>query len=182
MQKGGDQEYMNIIKKAYGKLILKNHFCLQRGPYMLVSLLDEGAVSNDPLCLKGDFIDLFSPELWYKTAETISPGSQAFLLDLKKVEHKKAQVLASASRIYDEKENEQGYSFCCKSPKNTTNIMCLYLPKNFKEPEFELTDKDGNNVSYTLRHIVDGPGKYNKRLYWLKFENDPDGVSLQIRK
>lgn len=180
MQEGGDQEYMNVIKKAYGKLILKNHFCLRRGPYVITSLVDECVAGNEPLTLKGDFIDLFSHELWYRTAVFLTPGEQSYLLDLNKIEHKKAQVLASASRIYDEKVTEQGYSFCCKSPKNTTNIMCLYLPKDFKEPAFELTSKDGNHVSYTLRHIVDGPGKYNKRLYWLKFENDPDGVSIRV--
>ena len=76
LQKGGDKKFVEVVEKAYGKLELKNSFYLERGPYTLVAVLDEGVVNNNPYTIKGDFIDLFSPELTYYSETSILPGQQ----------------------------------------------------------------------------------------------------------
>ncbi|MCL1932617.1 MAG: hypothetical protein FWF53_02220, partial [Candidatus Azobacteroides sp.] len=64
METNNDESFFSVIQKAYqttpdsDKLILKNNFYLERGPYILASVLDE-SVSSDPLQLSGLFIDLF---------------------------------------------------------------------------------------------------------------------------
>ena len=79
LSKGGDKQFVDVVGKAYGKLQQKNSFYLERGPYTLVAVLDENVVSNEPFVIKGDYIDLFSPELEYHSKAKILPGQQAFL-------------------------------------------------------------------------------------------------------
>ena len=161
---------------------LKNSFFLERGPYTLVAVLDENVVSNDPFMIKGDYIDLFSPELEYHSEMSILPGQQAFLYDLRKIDKKRPQVIAAASRQYDEKITEWSYSFVCKSPLNTTNIVCIYLPKEFKSGTFHVTEPLGRNVEHQLRVFEAPSNSIAGRLFWLSFENSPDGVHVQVSR
>jgi len=182
LQKGGDKKFVEVVEKAYGKLEQKNSFYLERGPYTLVAVLDEGVVNNNPFTIKGDFIDLFSPELTYYSETSILPGQQGFFFDLRKIDKKRPQVIAAASRQYDEKITGEGFSFTCKSPLNTTNIVCLYLPKDYKSGKFTLTDAKGNTVNHEMRVITAPTNTLAGRLFWLSFENSPDGINVQIKK
>ena len=182
LSKGGDKQFLEVVEKAYGKLQLKNSFFLERGPYTLVAVLDENVVSNDPFMIKGDYIDLFSPELEYHSEMSILPGQQAFLYDLRKIEKKRPQVIAAASRQYDEKITEWSYSFVSKSPLNTTNIVCLYLPNEFKSGTFHVTDASGKSVEHQLRVFEASSNSIAGRLFWLSFENSPDGVHVQVSR
>ena len=180
LSEGGDKQFVEVVTKAYGKLEMKNSFYLERGPYTLAAVLDEDVVSNQPLVLKGDYIDLFSPELTYHSELSILPGTQAFLYDLRKIDKKRPQVIAAASRQYDEKVTEDGYSFTCKSPLNTTNIICLYLPKTITSAGIQCTDAAGNPVNHRLRTSEAPANTLAGRLFWLSFENSPEGVKVSI--
>jgi hypothetical protein len=180
LSEGGDKQFVEVVTKAYGKLEMKNSFYLERGPYTLAAVLDEDVVSNQPLVLKGDYIDLFSPELTYYSELSILPGTQAFLYDLRKIDKKRPQVIAAASRQYDEKVTEDGYSFTCKSPLNTTNIICLYLPKTITSAGIQCTDAAGNPVNHRLRTSEAPANTLAGRLFWLSFENSPEGVKVSI--
>ena len=180
LSEGGDKQFVEVVTKAYGKLEMKNSFYLERGPYTLAAVLDEDVVSNQPLVLKGDYIDLFSPELTYHSELSILPGKQAFLYDLRKIDKKRPQVIAAASRQYDEKVTEDGYSFTCKSPLNTTNIICLYLPKTITSAGIQCTDAAGNPVNHRLRTSEAPANTLAGRLFWLSFENSPEGVKVSI--
>ncbi|MCR5850386.1 MAG: hypothetical protein K6G92_06710 [Bacteroidaceae bacterium] len=180
LSEGGDKQFMEVVAKAYGKLQLKNSFYLERGPYTLVAVLDEDVVTGDPFMIKGDYIDLFSPELTYYSETSILPGNQAFFFDLRKIDRKRPQVIAAASRQYDEKVTKDGYSFTCKSPQNTTNIVCLYLPKEYKSAQINCTDAAGKTVNHMTRTITAPVNGISRHLLWLTFENSPEGVQVKV--
>ena len=181
LEEGGDKMFVATVAKAYGRLQQKNSFFLERGPYTLAAVLDEGVVSDEPLVLKGDYINLFSPELTYHSEFVVQPGTQAYLFDLSKLDKKRPQVIASASRQYDEKETTDGFSFISKSPLNTTNIICLYLPKDYRSAQVSCTNAEGQPVEHKL-NVLEATSTYVSRLLWITFENSPDGVKVEVRK
>ena len=181
LEEGGDKMFVATVAKAYGRLQQKNSFFLERGPYTLAAVLDEGVVSDEPLVLKGDYINLFSPELTYHSEFVVQPGTQAYLFDLSKLDKKRPQVIASASRQYDEKETTDGFSFISKSPLNTTNIICLYLPKDYQLAQVSCTNAEGQPVEHKL-NVLGATNTTVSRLLWITFENAPDGVKVEVKK
>lgn len=181
LEEGGDKMFVATVAKAYGRLQQKNSFFLERGPYTLAAVLDEGVVSDEPLVLKGDYINLFSPELTYHSEFVVQPGTQAYLFDLSKLDKKRPQVIASASRQYDEKETTDGFSFISKSPLNTTNIICLYLPKDYQLAQVNCTNAEGQPVEHKL-NVLGATNTTVGRLLWITFENSPDGVRVEVKK
>lgn len=174
LAKGGDDQLVSTVKKAYeddakaGKLEFKNSFYLERGNYDLASVVDENVVSDKPLVLNGEFVDLYTNDLPVLTQKVVQPGEQAFLYDLRRVKDKKRpQVVASASRQYDERTTSHSYSFVSKSPKNTTNVMRVLLPKAPKKVQI-----NGEKSSYSWDS--------KSKTLLLGFENDPDGVGVSI--
>jgi hypothetical protein len=79
------------------------------------------------------------------------------------------QVLASASRIDNERTANHRYSFTAKSPINTTNISRILLPN---KPRRVLVGKHDMflEVNWDTR----------TKTYLLEFENSPDGVQVDI--
>ena len=167
MQENGDKPLLKVIEQAYGQLEMKNHFYLERGPYVMASVLYEGAVSDKPLVLKGSYIDLFDPTLPTLKQKEILPGQQAFLFDIHTVKDKnKPQVLAAASRQYDEARTRNSYSFVSKSPAETNNVMRVLLPREPKQVK----------VSVPCQHQWDK----DTHTLLLQFENHPEGVKVEI--
>ncbi len=179
LEAGQDKEFVNIVKRLYeqnaqaGAFDFKNNFYLERGPYDLISVLDE-SVSDEPYVLKGRLVDLFDPELPIIKEKTVQPGEQAFLYNVDRVpDQQKPQVLASASRVYEEKVTNGSYSFIAKSPLNTTNVMRILLPK-----------------SPTKYKVYDHTGEEMKEASWewdnesktglMTFENNPEGVKVAL--
>jgi hypothetical protein len=56
------------------------------------------------------------------------------------------------------------------------------LPKDYKSGKFTLTDAEGNTVNHEMRVITAPTNTLAGRLFWLKFENSPDGINVQIKK
>jgi hypothetical protein len=176
---GKDSAYVSTIENAYtkdahaGKLKFKNSMYLERGPYDIVSVLDENA-DRKPYTIKGPVIDLFDPQLPVLAKKIINPGEQSLLYDLHRVANKKQpQVLTSASRIYEEVINANNYTFVAKSPAKTLNSMRVLLPGEPKETI--ITDSKGQLLTDVkkLWHAS------SKTLY-LGFANSPDGVKVSI--
>lgn len=168
MQADGDQSILKVIEQAYGKLDYKNHFYLERGPYVLASVVDESDISKDPLILKGNYIDLFEPSLPVLKQKVVNPDEQAFLFNIDAVKNKKKpQVLASASRQYDEQTGKRSYSFIAKSPAETNNVMRILLPKQPKDVKVsaQTFTSEWDKATHTLL---------------LQFENNPEGVQVNI--
>lgn len=169
MKENGDKTLLEAIEQAYGKLDYKNHFYIERGPYTLAAVMDENAISNEPLTLNGNYIDLFDPKLPCLKQKVVNPGEQAFLFNINAVNQKKEpQILASASRQYEEVIGKDSYSFVAKSPTETDNVMRVLLPDKPKDIEV-------SNNHFTSEWDAD------THTLLLQFENQPDGVQVKIK-
>ena len=167
----GDEVYLALLQMAFeatgGKLETKNNFYLERGAYVVAAVMDE-SVSDAPLVLKGAYIDLFDTELPVLQAKTVRPGEQAFLYDVNKITDKrKPSILCGASRIYEEKTTKNSYSFVAKSPIETSNVTRVYLPA---QPTKVTVNGAAGNYSWDAA----------SHTCLLKFENNPDGVTVII--
>lgn len=176
LEKDKDTDFVTAIKKLYdmkgAKLEFKNHFSLTRGPYEIVSVVNENE-NQSPFTMKGKFIDLFDPEIPVLKEKQVNPGEQSFLYNIGRVKDPKTpQVLATAARVYEEKRSKNEYSFVAKSPLNTTNVMRVLLPSKAKK--IEVTDASGNAIQSESSW-----DDFSSTCY-LKFENNPDGVSVKL--
>ena len=179
LAENGDNKLLSTVREAYeedakaGKLLYKNSFTLDRGPYSIVSVLDENTVSNEPVVKQGIFIDLFDPELPIVRNKTIEPGHQALLYHIDAVNNKRRpQVLASAARVEEEQFTKKSYTFVVKSPIHTTNAMRVLLPSQ----PVGITVTDSKGVAVDCHTSWDAASKTE----FMKFENDPDGVRVTL--
>lgn len=175
-QKDNDKKFVNKVRGLYEKnadgkkLKFKNNFYLQRGPYDIIAVMDE-SVGDSSFMVEGHLMDLYDPELSIYNSNEIHPGEQELFLNLDRVENKeKPQILAAASRSCAEKSTSNSYTYTAKSPKGTTNVSRIMLPR---EPK---------------RVLVNDENKFKKenwdsdsKTYFLKFENAPDGVSVKFK-
>ena len=175
----GDNKLVEVVKNLYeqkvkaGNLIFKNSLYLERGPYDIVAVIDEND-KTEPYTINGPVIDLYDPTLPVLTKKVVQPGQQALLYNINRISNKAtAQVLASASRVYDEKVQGRRYSFVCKSPANTTNAMRVLLPA--APQEITITDSTGKK----LRNIKTSWDTSSKTCY-LEFENSPEGIRVAL--
>ena len=177
MQADGDKSYVDWVKKGYenyaaGKMIFSNFFALQRGPYIISSVMEEG-VSHAPFTVKGTVIDLFDPKLSIVTDMKVMPGQQSFVYDLSKVNASKPKTLASASRIREEKEQKGNFSFTAKAPSETINAMRIFFPS---KPGKVTLAKNGQPISFQesswdeLSHTL-----------YLQFQNYSEGVHVSVQ-
>jgi hypothetical protein len=180
LQPNTDADYVKLVKHAYnkdahqGKIEDKNSLYLERGPYDIISVMDENTDSK-PYTVKGPVIDLFDPQLPVLTEKVVNPDEQSLLYDLKRVVNKtKPQVLASASRIYNEQITPGSYSFVAKSPINTLNSMRVLLPSQPKG--IVVTDSNGN----TIADVKTSWDKSTNTLY-MGFDNNPNGITVHIK-
>lgn len=178
MEVDNDQEFVDIVKKLYeknakgGKLIFKNSFYLERGPFDLIAVLEEG-VDQKPFVANGRFIDLLDSNLPILTQKEVLPGEQAYLYNLKRAPNpRKPQVLAAAARVYDEIIDKKTYSFVVKSPVNTTNVMRILLPAAPKT--VNVIDPEGHPMETVQTWDA------ASRTCFLSFENNPDGVKVKL--
>lgn len=175
MQANGDVEFLATVKKAYEKnskeLITKNNFVLERGPFTIAAVLNE--LSEEPLTLNGQFIDLFDPTLPILNQKVIQPGTQAYLYDINRAVNKnKPQILAAASRVTDEIITKKQYSFIAKSPARTNNMMRILLTA---KPS-KITVKTGGKELILTQNVWDEKSK----TLLLGFENYSEGVEVNI--
>jgi hypothetical protein len=155
------------------KMEYKNNLTLRRGPYEIISVMDEGE-NADPYIMKGKLIDLFDPTLPVLSEKKVNPGEQACLYNIEQVMNSsKPQVLASASRVYEEKVEKKSYAFLVKSPDNTNNVMRILLPA--KPTSIITKDAKGNNIANT--NTWDEPSKTSL----LQFVNAADGINVNIK-
>lgn len=176
LKAGGDADFVSEVGRLYsgkakaGNLEFKNSFELLRGPYRILSVVDEG-VSSEPLTLNGMFVDMFDPKLPVLATKTVQPGEQSLLFDIEQVKNRRQpQVIVSAGRESDEKRSRNSYSYVTKSPVETTNVSRVLLP------------------SVPVSVTVDGeevfaPSRWDERshTYLLEFENSPEGRQVEIR-
>ena len=179
METDGSTRFVGALKEAYendakaGKLIFKNSLYVKRGPYDIVAVMDE-SISKDSFTVKGPVVDLFDPQLPVLESKTVSPGQQALLYNINRIVNKnEPQVLAAASRIYQESKGPHEYSFVSKSPAKTTNSVRILLPSMPKDAM--VTDNKGGRLT-DIKSSWDSVS----HTYYLSFENNPEGTNVKI--
>jgi hypothetical protein len=179
MTTNNDSNFLNTVKQAYevdakaGKLTIKNNLYLERGAYDIIAVLNEND-DTKPYTVKGPVIDLFDPTLPVLAEKIVNPGEQSYLIDIKRVTNKtKPQVLASASRQYDENVSPRQYSFTAKSPANTINAMRILLPAEAKI--ITVADNKGQTITG-----VKSSWDASSNTLFLSFDNSPDGVKVSL--
>ncbi len=178
LTKDADAKYIQTVQELYkaqtGKeLAFKNSFTLQRGPYEIISVLDENR-DTEPYVAKGTLVDLFDPTIPVKKQKEVLPGQQAFIYHVERIQDKnKPKVIVSAARVYDEKIVGKSYSFVVKSPASTTNVMRVLLPKKTKT--VKVMDKVGKDI------VFKSSWDKTSNTCFLSFENDPEGVYVEMK-
>ena len=179
MQEGGGQAFVNLVQQSYeqdagaGSLITKNSLFLQRGPYDVVSVMDE-SVSSAPYRVEGPVIDLFDPTLPVLEEKVVRPGHQALLYNLNRLENASMpQVLATAARVSSEEVSARSYSFTAKGPSGTQNVMRILLPG---EPTKVQVLGSEQQAAAEASHQWDAASK----TLLLEFENSADGKYVTI--
>ncbi len=130
----GAQKVMELVSEMQEKLgeplRTQNYFCLRRGPYVVASVLEE-SVSEQPLTIKGNYIDLFDPNLPCLSERTLAPGERTLLYDLAWPASKglEAKVAAAAARIRNESVSEHVLRFTARGPSATTGKARILLPR-----------------------------------------------------
>lgn len=180
LKQHNDTAYVNIVKQAYetdakaGAFATKNNFYLARGPYDIISVMDENEDAKS-YHINGPVIDLFDPQLPVLASKDVQPGEQSLLYNIDRIIDKsKPQVLASASRNYDEKIEGRTFSFIAKSPINTNNVMRILLPS--KPIKINVADNKGKVINNS-----ESAWDQNSKTLFLQFNNNPDGIKVLLR-
>ncbi|WP_295729663.1 glycoside hydrolase family 76 protein [uncultured Muribaculum sp.] len=175
LNEGGDKKLFDEVCRLYereahaGRVETKNNFRLDRGLYEVIAVVDE-SVSDEPVRVTGPVIDLYDPELTVHTVYTVAPGHHALLVHPGRIiDRTKPQVLASASREYDEKSTPGHFSYVAKGPVETSAVARVYLPVR---PE---------SVKIDGKETFD-PGEWDESssTYRTRFENSPEGVAVEF--
>ncbi len=162
-------EYRRLIQQAAEQAGLAYNECnfmkLERGPYVIAACLEE-SVSEQPLVLKGLFVDVFDPALPVLEKVTLKPGQRAFLMDLNRLAPEKAQPIASSARIESWETRDNGVLIAQTSTKGVNVTTRLRLPKC--------------PVAMTVNSSEFTDFKWNEQSGTLYFELPPDGKAREI--
>lgn len=159
-----------LLAKRGETLETKHYLRLQRGPFVVASVLDE-SISEEPLRLHGAFIDLFDPALPFVTERALEPGRRTLLYDLAWARSKgiKAKVAAAACRVRDESLADGHFRFTTRGPAGTTAAARVVLPSEPREttaiPDIGGIERRWDADSGTL---------------WLRFPNTAQDVIIDV--
>ncbi|MBZ0257297.1 hypothetical protein K8I31_14610, partial [bacterium] len=171
MAKDGGERLLSEIQRMYGTPILqKNYLALRRGPYFIVSVMQE-SVSKEPLLVQGPVIDLYDSALPVLLDKEMHPGQRGLFYQLALAPDAPC-VLASASRAYQEDKTDTGYSFVMKGPLKINGVARVLLPKQPKEVKATV-----NGEAVEVTQEWNAPTK----TLLLKFANSPEGVAFDIQ-
>ncbi|RAW12846.1 hypothetical protein DC345_21405 [Paenibacillus taichungensis] len=110
----------------------KPYFKIRRGPYLIVSVLDE-SVSEEAVVIPGPIVDLFDSNLSVLSQVALNPGEQALLYDVEagRPTDEEVSVIAASSRIEDLSLSATGFRFIARGPasmKATARLYCKSKP------------------------------------------------------
>jgi hypothetical protein len=146
-------------------------FILHRGPYVIVSALDE-AVDRNAVELRGNYVDLFDAKLPVLKEITVPQGTEALLLDLDKVMGQTV-LIAAASRIEAVEEiSSIGFRFFALGPDHVRGVArfrCAEQPQLVK-----LHGSDGGWTAGSFEWHEESS------TVLIHYDNDPDGITIEV--
>ncbi len=118
----------NAAKDVGLDFIERDYFLKRRGPYLIGAAITE-SVSDEPLVLNGNFVNLFDASLEVVNQVIARPGERVWLLDLDRVGTKAPVVLASSCRVesLEQNDSEKTVAIEATSPSEIEAISLLKL-------------------------------------------------------
>jgi hypothetical protein len=159
-----------LLAKTGEKLKTQNYLKLQRGPYVIASVMEE-SVSEDPLKLKGPFVDLFDPMLPVVDEKVLKPGERVLLYDIAWARRQglNDKVAAASTRVRDERRAEDAArKFTTRGPEGTRARARILLKE---EPKGVITEPSVPVVSQWDK---------KSRTLWIDFDNAARDIAFTI--
>jgi len=147
----------------------QNYLRIQRGPFVVAAVLDE-SVSDQPLHLRGRFVDLFEAALPVITEKVLQPNDHALLYDVDWAQRNglTPKVLAAGARIRDESVGADGFTFLARGPEGTRGCARILLPRR--------PSAVTNGRSVSCEHTWDDVSS----TLWLAFDNVAGDLRFEI--
>ena len=182
MEGNGDARLIATLHDLCGKTWQeKNHYQLLRAPYRLAAVLSESPAGDEPLTMRGAYLNLFSHELdLHPDSFSVAPGEQAFLYDLRYAPRDRASILASASRVYEQTADKRDLTFVTKGPRETTNVVAISIPGRVKEAQVRTMAPDGSVLPIVSQRL-DYCRQTRCSILRVEVENRPNGVQWIVR-
>ncbi len=136
---------------------------VHRGPYVVAAGMDE--TSGPETVLKGQFIDLFDPELRVQNTVSVGPSSRHFLVDLAKF---RGAVVAAGGEIVQQASNDEGWTGTIEGIADTQGVVVLRAKDEPKS--VTLDGAPIQNHAYDASH----------HLLWLRFPNLPSPQVVRV--
>lgn len=156
-----EKEYAHFLRKlvySAGEKVglsfnVSNGFVLDRGPYKIVSVLNEDNRENMPL--NGYFADLLSSELETESFIVAEPGDCLLLYDIDKIQGNAPRIVAVSARAEAINSTENSLAFTAKSPAKMLCACRLYCPGNAEitlngKPVEYTRDENGKTVYFSF--------------------------------
>lgn len=155
----------------------QHYLHLRRGPYHIISVLDESQnqedTENGKFKLEGRLIDLFDAALPVVKQKEYEPGQVGFLYDIKHAPAIRPWVIAGAARITDTERADGVYRFEAKGPILTRAVMRVLLDKKPSKIDVQYPQSTG---------LTEFDAEWDAETSTLKldFLNQPDGVNITL--
>lgn len=124
----GFRAFFTEVTDFAGKPVeYRNFLSIDRAPYKIAAVMDE-SVSDEPLSLKGSFIDMFTPAFDVLTEKIVRPGENTMLCDLSLIDRTTPQILGTSVRVNKMEETEQGLRLSVRGAGDFRANIRLSLP------------------------------------------------------
>jgi len=169
----GADTVLECVRELYalqgGSFEVRRFLGLRRGPYRIYAALDE-SISEDPLVLRGAFVDLLDPALPCIAEKILAPNERTLLYDLgwARANGCRAKICAAAARVTRENATTNALRFTTRGPKATTARVRLLLPappKTIRTVPGVAMEEQWDQESGTL---------------WLEFANRAEDVAFEV--
>ena len=166
--------FMRLTTTAFTRAGLprewSNAVWLQRGPYVIGAVMEE-SIFEEPLRLKGHFVDLFDARLTVLENPVFRPGQRFLLMDAARLPDG-PKVVAGASGIEEWTAGDGRATFLARGPRDIQSSIRVRLPG--APTGAKAVDADG--AAAPISYDWDEP----TRTALLRFTNAPDGVRVTL--
>ncbi len=123
------RKWQNFVRDtAAPDYVWTNRFDMQRGPYRIISIMDEG-MTADAHTVRGCYVDMLDPNYPVVQEKNILPGENALLFDLDAIRGEPVRIIGTSARIFSLEETGEGYRLTCKAADRIHVTMRLKLNK-----------------------------------------------------
>lgn len=123
------EAWQNFVREtAFPGYTWQNRYDMQRGPYRIISIMEEGMTENAHT-VHGRYVDMLDPHYPIVEEKTIHPGENALLFDLNAIADKPVRIIGTSARIFSMEETQRGYEITCKAAARVDVTLRLKLGK-----------------------------------------------------